>query len=103
MPTTRQRLEALEAKTKQLRAKVQRQEAAAKKRQSIADRKADAHRKIGLGGLVIAAGADDWNPAEIVGALLAIGERLKGQPEGREQLREKGINHLAEREANKAK
>ena len=62
-------------------------------------RSADAHRKILLGGLVIAAGADGWDEAEIVGALLAIEERLKAAPQAREQLRAKGIQHLEQRKA----
>lgn len=62
-------------------------------------RSADAHRKIVLGGLVIASGADDWDPAEIVGALLLVGEQLAQHPERREKLREKGIEHLEARKA----
>lgn len=57
-------------------------------------RSADAHRKIVLGGLTIAAEADCWDPAEIVGALLVISERLAIHPTLRTQLREKGIAHL---------
>lgn len=64
-------------------------------------RSADAHRKIVLGGLVIAAGMDDWDPAEIVGAMLAIGERVATHPQVREQLRQKGIEHLQARARNR--
>ncbi|MHC1655542.1 conjugal transfer protein TraD [Stenotrophomonas riyadhensis] len=60
-------------------------------------RSADAHRKIVLGGLTIAAEADGWDPAEIVGALLVISERLAIHPTLRTQLREKGIAHLEAR------
>lgn len=60
-------------------------------------RSADAHRKIVLGGLTIAAEADRWDPAEIVGALLVISERLATHPTLRSQLREKGIAHLEAR------
>lgn len=60
-------------------------------------RSADAHRKIVLGGLVIAAGVDEWDPGEIVGALLAIGERVAANSHGREQLRRKGVEHLESR------
>jgi len=60
-------------------------------------RSADAHRKIVLGGLVIAAGADAWDEAEIVGALLIVGDRLASQPGLRDQLRNKGIEHLQQR------
>lgn len=62
-------------------------------------RSADAHRKIVLGGLTIAAGVDDWDPAEIVGALLLVGEQLAQQPDRRAKLREKGIQHLEDRAA----
>nr|WP_246233491.1 conjugal transfer protein TraD [Stenotrophomonas bentonitica] len=62
-------------------------------------RSKDAHRKIVLGGLVIAAEADDWDPAEVVGALLVIASQLEREPQRREALREKGIRHLEERAA----
>jgi len=52
-----------------------------------------------LGGLTIAAEADGWDPAEIVGALLVIGERMATHPNVRGQLREKGIQHLEARAA----
>lgn len=68
-------------------------------KQREADRRADAHRKIELGGLVIAAGVDEWNEAEIVGALLAVSEQLAQQPQGRDRLRRKGLDHLEAREA----
>lgn len=62
-------------------------------------RSADAHRKIVLGGLTIAAGADNWDSAEIVGALLVIATQLEREPQKREALRERGIKHLEERAA----
>jgi len=62
-------------------------------------RSADAHRKIVLGGLTIAADADEWDPAEIVGALLLVAEQFPQRPALREQLRQKGIAHLEAREA----
>jgi hypothetical protein len=64
-------------------------------------RKADAHRKITLGGLVIAAGVDQWNEAEIVGALLYMADKFAALPDGIPALRERGIQHLAEREATR--
>ena len=67
-------------------------------KQREADRRADAHRKIELGGLVIAASADEWDPAEIVGALLAIAEQLTPE-QRRDRLRRKGLDHLEAREA----
>ncbi|WP_446001566.1 conjugal transfer protein TraD [Stenotrophomonas maltophilia] len=62
-------------------------------------RSADAHRKIVLGGLTIAADADHWDPAEIVGALLLVGEKMGTHAPLREQLRKRGIAHLEAREA----
>jgi len=62
-------------------------------------RSADAHRKIVLGGLVIASQADEWDPAAIVGALLVVSEQFGQRPGLREQLRQKGIAHLEAREA----
>lgn len=61
-------------------------------------RRADAHRKIELGGLVIAAAADEWDPAEIVGALLAVAEQLTPE-QRRDRLRKKGLDHLEARDA----
>ena len=77
----------------------QRKRRRAELKQREADRRADAHRKIELGGLVIAAGVDEWNEAEIVGALLAVSEQLAQQPQGRDRLRRKGLDHLEAREA----
>ena len=69
------------------------------KERALFFRSADAHRKIVLGGLVIAAGADEWDEAEIVGALLAVSEQLVQQPQSRERLRKKGLDHLEARAA----
>jgi len=68
-----------------------------------AARRADAHRKITLGGLVIAAGAADLDQAELVGALLAYQERV-AKPEAagqRDTLRARGRAHLAARAAHR--
>lgn len=62
-------------------------------------RSADAHRKIVLGGLTIAAGVDKWDPAEIVGGLLVVADQLARDPSKREALRQKGIEHLEARQA----
>lgn len=67
-------------------------------------RKADAHRKIVLGGLLIAAGVDDWNPAEVVGALLVARAGVAG-PDGdacRNAWRARGVAHLEQRKAARA-
>ena len=79
----------------------QRKRRRAELKQREADRRADAHRKIELGGLVIAAGVDEWNEAGIVGALLAVSEQLAQQPQGRDRLRRKGLDHLAARAASR--
>ena len=77
-----------------------REEAAQRRKERAAMfRAADAHKKIVLGGLTIAAGVDDWNEAEIVGALLVADEKLKTNPELRAKLRAKGLQHLQAREA----
>jgi len=77
----------------------QQRETAKAKEQS---RRADAHRKIELGGLVIAAGAEDLDSAELVGVLLAhLDSRGTGDGGGlffAQQARERGIAHLQERE-----
>ncbi|HET9818906.1 MAG TPA: conjugal transfer protein TraD [Rhodanobacteraceae bacterium] len=67
-------------------------------------RKADAHRKIVLGGLVIAAGVDGWNEAEIVGALLSADASLSGPDRDarRHALRQQGIAHLERRKVARA-
>lgn len=77
----------------------QRKRRRAELKQREADRRADAHRKIELGGLVIAAGVGEWNEAEIVGALLAVSEQLAQQPQSRDRLRRKGLDHLEARAA----
>jgi hypothetical protein len=83
--------------------KKQREGARAKAKEKAAlFRSADAHRKIVLGGLVIAAEVDTWDTAEIVGALLLVAERIRIQEGLRGQLREKGISHLEQRKAARA-
>lgn len=66
-------------------------------RERDTQRKADAHMKIEMGGLVIAAGCVDWNPAEVVGALLTCQQTANAAL--RAVWRERGIKHLSEREA----
>lgn len=60
-------------------------------------RREDAHRKIKLGGLVIAAGADQLDPAEIAGALLLWLHQRDDEKAAR--VRERGLKHLDQREA----
>jgi hypothetical protein len=108
MPNLPERIEATTQKlTQQLRAQAIKEYAAKereRKTQRQADnatRKADSHRKITLGGLVIASGVDGWNEAEIVGALLHMAGHLHAKPEDRATLRDRGINHLEARAANR--
>ncbi|CAH0064129.1 conjugal transfer protein TraD [Stenotrophomonas geniculata] len=69
------------------------------------ERKADAHRKILLGGAVIAAGADSLDEAELVGLLLGYREHISKPAfvQQRNEMRTRGRMHLAEREASRAK
>lgn len=62
-------------------------------------RSADAHRKIELGGVVIAAGSGDMNPAELCGWLLAVMTQRARKPDMPAAMRERGLRHFAEREA----
>lgn len=64
-------------------------------------RRAANHRKIKLGGLVIASDAADFDPAVIVGCLLKL-QNAQSQPNGSEVLesyRQRGLEHLQAREA----
>ena len=66
-------------------------------------RSADAHRKIRLGGVVIAAGADDIDPAELCGWLLVILSQRGSKPDTASAMRERGLRHFAEREQARAR
>ncbi len=76
--------------------------AVAQKRQQFAEarkiaREEDAHRKIQLGGVVIAAGADQMDPAELCGVLLVALRNLT--PDKLPALREMGLQHFEARKA----
>ena len=62
-------------------------------------RSADAHRKIQLGGVVIAAGADELDAAELCGWLLVVLSQRAGKPDTALTMRERGLRHFADREA----
>lgn len=62
-------------------------------------RSADAHRKITLGGVVIAAGADDLDPAELCGWLLAVVAQRASKSDVAASMRERGLQWFAERDA----
>ncbi len=64
-------------------------------------RSADAHRKIELGGVVIAAGADQLDPAELCGWLLMVIVQRASKPEAAAAMRERGLLHFASRKALK--
>lgn len=64
-------------------------------------RSADAHRKIALGGVVIAAGADALDPAALCGRLLAVMAQHASKPETAAAMRERGLQWFAEREASR--
>lgn len=66
-------------------------------------RAADAHRKIALGGVVIAAGADDLDAAELCGWLLTVMAQRAAKADTAGAMRERGLRHFAEREAARAK
>ncbi|QOD91998.1 conjugal transfer protein TraD [Lysobacter sp. CW239] len=58
-------------------------------------RREDAHRKIELGGLLIASGVGDYNPAEIIGVMLAY--QAQRNEERAEQMKRRGLDHLEAR------
>lgn len=64
-------------------------------------RTADAHRKIELGGVVIAAGADHFDPAELCGLLLIGLQNIK--PEQMARLKDVGIKHFEARKTGNSK
>lgn len=66
-------------------------------------RSADAHRKIQLGGVVIASGAQDLDPAELCGWLLAVMVQRGAKPETAAAMREKGLRHFDERAQARAR
>ena len=65
-------------------------------------RSADAHRKIELGGVVIAAGADDLDRAELCGWLLVVMTQRATKPETAAAMRERGLLWFATRQPHKA-
>lgn len=68
---------------------------------SAEKRRADAHRKITLGGLVIAAGADNLDAAVITAALARCVAVVERSPEQAESLRQQGIAILEARRKSK--
>jgi hypothetical protein len=64
-------------------------------------RSQDAHRKIELGGVVIAAGADSLDAAELCGWLLVVLTQRASKPAMPQAMRERGLRHFAERQASR--
>lgn len=62
-------------------------------------RSRDAHRKIALGGVVIAAGADYLDPAELCGWLLSAVSKRTSSPDLSGVMRERGLKRFADRAA----
>ncbi len=60
-------------------------------------RSANAHRKIEMGGVVIAAGADDLDAAELCGWLLVVMAQRASKPETAAAMRERGMRHFEDR------
>lgn len=98
------RLAQLKAKAALEKRRKKTRETAAKKKEQFQSalalsRQADAHRKIELGGVVIAAGADKLDPAVLCGLLLVATQGMT--KERSEQLREMGLNHFEKRKAKR--
>lgn len=78
---------------------VKARQAEARQRQTA--RRADAHRKILLGGLVIAADVDHWDEATICGALLHSAGYASTHPDILTRWKDQGIAHLEARKASR--
>ena len=100
-----QRLAQLRAQANLKKKREKAAKAKAQRRERLAQayaltRQQDAHRKIELGGVVIAAGADHLDPAELCGLLLVSLKQLT--PEKATALREMGLTHFEARKATRA-
>ena len=100
-PTTEQQIETLTTKlekvlTRKIRADyaTQEKDRAKARQQAQANRRADAHKKIQLGGLVIVANAQNWDEAMIVGALLAGAQTLLLHPDQAEIMKRNGMDAM---------
>lgn len=106
MAEAEKKLKQLKAQANLKKRREQAKVAAKKKRERMAAavslaRQEDAHRKIELGGVVIAAGAEGLDPAELCGALLAYLDHRT--PDRGAQLRERGLAHFEARKATRKK
>ena len=91
--STEQKIAAIEASLFRLR-NTRRKE---QKRLQSDRRREHAHKAIGLGGIVIAAGVDGLNPGEICGVLLAWKQQRAQHPEHAARMLESGLEHFAAR------
>jgi len=99
------RLLQLKAQEKLKQQREKKKAAQVEKRRKLAEawqltREQDAHRKIQLGGVVIAAGADLLDPAELCGVLLVALRNLT--PDKLPMLKEMGLQHFEARRTAKA-
>ena len=95
--TTEQKIAAIESRLARLRNSRRIEQ----KRLQGDRRRDDAHRKIELGGILIACEVDGWNPAEIAGVLLAWKAQREHKPEQLARLQEAGVAYLDARTASR--
>ena len=94
-----ERIKATEQKLLQLKAQEKMKQNRERQRVAKRTRQEDAHRKIALGGVVIAAGADHLDPAELCGLLLYALETtdLAQYP----TFKKMGLDHFESRKTSK--
>lgn len=95
LETEKQRAERLIQALTKTQARIALKEERAKKLQAENERKRQTKEKIELGGIVVAAGANNLDPAELCGILVAA---LANYTDERQQnFKQIGLKHLAER------
>lgn len=99
MPTIEERIQKRAEELSRLKKQKVLKDAAAERRERSRARQADAHKKIELGGVVIASGSDDLDPAEICGILMTWMENRTA--ERAHAAREKGLARFEARKAAK--
>lgn len=99
--TLQEQIDRATTRLAQLKAReiIKTRQAEARERQKA--RREDAHRKITLGGLVIAAEVDTWDPAQIVAALRHSAAYAAQHPDIMDRWQAQGIAHLEERKAQR--
>lgn len=101
MPKLDDRIAALENKLKGLKDKQQLQERSARQAERQRARKAEAHRKFQLGGLLKLAGLFDVDAGALLGGLLSLHTALD-DPTQFQEFKRAGDDLLARRERDKA-